>query len=152
MEFLGSTFSQSSFYAGTMEKLIKSKPLSAGYLQSITELKTASLFDFPCNDATWLFPALPQISVIQGNGVKISQDDVTGSYELPCMPPWFLALASEKLYTALSRLLRLLGCAFSAGNRHALQITLKFTLLINVCLLLLMMVRSPEQSIIISSS
>lgn len=104
-----SSFSQSSLYSGPLNNLILSKPLSTGYLHSIAELKAASLFEFPDHDTTRLSPVVPHISFVQSN-------DVPGSFELPRMPPWFLRVGSDKLYTALSRLLRLIGLAMTAGR------------------------------------
>ncbi|CAA7394168.1 unnamed protein product [Spirodela intermedia] len=117
MEFLMSSFSQSSLYSGPLNNLILSKPLSTGYLHSIAELKAVSLFEFPDHDITRLSPAVPQISFVQSN-------DVYGSFELPRMPPWFLTVGSDKLYMALSRLLRLLGLAMTAEHRSDVSLSL----------------------------
>ncbi|XP_078436931.1 ARM repeat superfamily protein [Wolffia australiana] len=120
MEFLGSAFSHSSLYSGPLVKLIQSKPLSAGYLHSIAELKAANLSNFSASEASRHAPS-PQISFTTSHHVKGFHQALCSSVELPRMPPWFI---NEKLYMAFSTLLRLLGLALTTEHRRPAALSL----------------------------
>uniref|UniRef100_A0A1D1ZHU6 TELO2-interacting protein 1 n=1 Tax=Anthurium amnicola TaxID=1678845 RepID=A0A1D1ZHU6_9ARAE len=124
LEVLGSSLSQSSLYYGSVDKLILSKPLSIGYLQSVAELKASSPFELRDHGITSGTSLASKISFVQDTNVKGSQGAAYNNYELPHMPPWFVNVGSEKLYTALAGILRLLGLAIIAEHRSDVSLSL----------------------------
>ncbi|XP_065009722.1 uncharacterized protein LOC135639758 isoform X2 [Musa acuminata AAA Group] len=110
LECFGLCFSHNSRFAGSMNNLILSKPLSTGYLLSIAELKAGNILSSPRNltkDAT--FPVVSKISILQDEDLQSPSEYVTSVLEFPHMPPWFGIAGSRKLYLTLAGVLRLVG-------------------------------------------
>lgn len=88
---LGLCISHSSQFSGSMDKLIVSKPLSVGYLDSVAELKSGAYpkdITHSCQHAPSA-PTTSKISVIQDNGLPNGTHG-TVEYKLPHVPPWFV--------------------------------------------------------------
>lgn len=105
LECLELCFSQNSRFAGSMNKILSSKPLSTGYLLSIVELKAGNLLTSRGHSNNYAdLTALPKISILQNpSGI------VESVSEFPHMPPWFGQVGSQKLYLTLAGILRLIG-------------------------------------------
>ncbi|CAL9118065.1 unnamed protein product [Musa acuminata var. zebrina] len=119
LECFGLCFSHNSRFAGSMNNLILSKPLSTGYLLSIAELKTGNILSSPRNltkDAT--FPVVSKISILQDEDLQSPSEYVSSVLEFPHMPPWFGIAGSQKLYLTLAGVLRLVGLSIISGNRQ----------------------------------
>ncbi|CAL9173490.1 unnamed protein product [Musa hybrid cultivar] len=119
LECFGLCFSHNSRFAGSMNNLILSKPLSTGYLLSIAELKTGNILSSPRNltkDAT--FPVVSKISILQDEDLQSPSEYVSSVLEFPHMPPWFGIADSQKLYLTLAGVLRLVGLSIISGNRQ----------------------------------
>ncbi|KAM7526892.1 hypothetical protein LguiA_016794 [Lonicera macranthoides] len=103
-------FSPNSQFAGSLHKLILSRPSSTGYLPSIAEMKATNCFG---NEPSKVleFPA------VENNRVLSSLENEQKEYELPCMPPWFVFVGSQKLYQSLAGILRLVGLSLIADSR-----------------------------------
>lgn len=98
--------SPNSQFSGSFDRLMVTKPLSAGYLLSVAELKAGPRFN-KAADNSHGFESAP---VTEVNSYLQSCRDVNStSYELPHVPPWFIGPNSEKLYHALAGILRLVG-------------------------------------------
>ncbi|PKA61628.1 hypothetical protein AXF42_Ash018609 [Apostasia shenzhenica] len=116
LDVLMLAFGHSSQFAGSIDKLISSKPLPIGYLLSVAELKAGSLSrdaDLGINDAS-----LPLISEMSSR----TTENIPHDYHLPRMPPWFVNVGSQKLYVALAGILRLLGLSILSGDRVDLSL------------------------------
>lgn len=93
-------------FSGSFDRLMVTKPLSAGYLLSVAELKAGPRFNMAA-DNNQGFENAP---VTEVNSYLHSCRDVNNtSYELPHVPPWFISPNGEKLYHALAGILRLVG-------------------------------------------
>uniref|UniRef100_A0A1J3EZ89 TELO2-interacting protein 1-like protein n=1 Tax=Noccaea caerulescens TaxID=107243 RepID=A0A1J3EZ89_NOCCA len=98
--------SHNSAFAGSLEKLIAERPSSStGYLHSITELNVG--FRETSYNRT-----VPKLT--ESDRGKLETSSPT-SYMLPCMPPWFSHVGSQKLYEMLAGILRLVGLSLMAG-------------------------------------
>ncbi|XP_065020102.1 uncharacterized protein LOC135645540 isoform X4 [Musa acuminata AAA Group] len=118
LECFGLCFSHNSRFAGSMNNLILSKPLSTGYLLSIAELKTGNILSSPRNltmDAT--FPVVSKISILQDEDLQSPSEYVSSVLEFPHMPPWFGIAGSPKLYLTLAGVLRLVGLSIISGQK-----------------------------------
>ncbi|XP_064979363.1 uncharacterized protein LOC135620357 isoform X4 [Musa acuminata AAA Group] len=117
LEHFGLCFSHNSRFAGSMNNLILSKPLSTGYLLSIAELKAGNILSSPRNltkDAT--FPVVSKISILQDEDLQSPSEYVSSVLEFPHMPPWFGIAGSQKLYPTLAGVLRLVGLSIISGH------------------------------------
>lgn len=100
-----------------MNNVILSKPLSVGYLLSISELKAGSVVGYSNNGAAYgTTSAASKISVLHDEGSEKSADSANGGFEFPHMPPWFVHVGGQKLYHALAGILRLVGLSVMAGT------------------------------------
>ncbi|GMH10672.1 hypothetical protein Nepgr_012513 [Nepenthes gracilis] len=115
--------SQESAFAGSLDKLVLSRPRSSGYLYSIAELKagsritldrqatrSAASFDVPVTH-TWV----KEVQYPLGIAYK--------GYDLLCMPPWFAHMGGLKLYQSLSGILRLVGLSLIADSRSEVSLS-----------------------------
>lgn len=108
--------SQNSVFAGSLDKLIKSRPSSIGYLDSISELKAGTNLTSNCLTITATAPQNPKITGIEEKDISYTSDNAQKKYDLPHMPPWFGYIGSRKLYQALSGILRLVGLSLMTGH------------------------------------
>ncbi|XP_020262494.1 uncharacterized protein LOC109838460 [Asparagus officinalis] len=116
LECLRLSLSPSSQFSGPVDKLILSKPLSVGYLLSVAELKAGVLTgDASCGIGAVARP-VSDLSVSEDKDSQHLLDNADTGYELPHMPPWFVNIGSEKLYTTVAGILRLSGLSIMAGN------------------------------------
>ncbi|XP_057963630.1 uncharacterized protein LOC131154857 [Malania oleifera] len=115
-QFLGvfaQCLSPNSVFAGSLDKLLSARSLSAGYLQSVSELKSG--LGFSSDDQAIMNPASSEVSQFQHK--DIIMENMLKEYELPRMPPWFVYVGSQKLYKALAGILRLVGLSVISGFR-----------------------------------
>lgn len=103
MDAFALCLSQNSVFAGSLDKLVLTRPL--GYLHSIAEMK--SIMDIDAKGAEHV--GMPN------NKMSYPSKKMQKAYELPRLPPWFVYVGSEKLYEALAGVLRLVGLALFAG-------------------------------------
>ena len=107
--------SQNSQFAGSLHKLILSRPSSTGYLPSIAEMKATNCFS---NEPS----KVSEFPVVRNNRMLSSLENVQKEYELPRMPPWFVFVGSQKLYQSLAGILRLVGLSLVAGCLSSLSL------------------------------
>ncbi|KAL8195828.1 hypothetical protein R6Q57_025581 [Mikania cordata] len=94
---------QNSVYSGSLDKLLLEKQSSVGYLRSITEMKAITFFE---NEK--------KIDVESNAYENASSFKTQNEYDLPRMPPWFSS-SNQKLYSALSAIIRLVSLSLIAG-------------------------------------
>ncbi|WCJ23816.1 ARM repeat superfamily protein [Euphorbia peplus] len=110
--------SQNSVYAGALDKLTLARPSSVGYLPSIAELKAGSQVASTYLTILDIVPSdISKNSEIQTKRTHYPLEIVENCHELPRMPPWFMHVGSQKLYQALSGILRLVGLSLMADFR-----------------------------------
>ncbi|MCL7038490.1 hypothetical protein MKW94_001613 [Papaver nudicaule] len=124
LDVLTVCLSQNSVFAGSLDKLISAKPLSAGYLHSITELNSGSRL----NSSSWTgnYEASSKVSEIPNVRQEASESPrgaPSQNYEIPRMPPWFVRVGSRKLYQALAGVLRLVGLSTMADSRSEVSLS-----------------------------
>jgi TELO2-interacting protein 1 len=99
-----------------MDKLIVSRPMSAGFLYSVADLKGGAW----SKDTTHNFlhatstSTASKISFVQDNGLSNATLNAV-EYRLPHVPPWFIHTVSQKLYLALAGMIRLVGLSTVSG-------------------------------------
>ncbi|KNA08663.1 hypothetical protein SOVF_160610 isoform A [Spinacia oleracea] len=101
--------SEESVFAGSLGKLVVSRPSSTGYLHSLAELKVGSIKSvdqYPVINASTSDISNMRTLVQE---IQYSEGQTYENYELPRMPPWFESVGSHKLYEALVGILRLVG-------------------------------------------
>ncbi|KAJ0989927.1 hypothetical protein J5N97_008283 [Dioscorea zingiberensis] len=136
-----------SQYTGSVNNLILSKPLSVGYLLSISELKAGSLFGYSNNDAAYRTPSgASKISVLQDKGSENSADSANGDSEFPRMPPWFVHVGNQKLYQALAGILRLVSLSVMADHRSKVSLSSVIDIPLNYIQKLISELRMKEYS------
>lgn len=108
--------SPNSQYSGSFDRLMVTKPLSAGYLLSVAELKAGPHLNKVVDNSHGFEGALVS---------EVSSYGSSTSYELPHVPPWFIGTNSEKLYHALSGILRLVGLSTNVCSPGLFSITHK---------------------------
>lgn len=113
--------SQNSVFAGSLDKLITSRPSSVRYLDSITELKAGIHLTSDCLINMAATPQNSKITAIQEKDPPYTSDNAQKNYELPHMPPWFVYIGGRKLYQSLSGILRLVGLSLMAGHFNSLN-------------------------------
>lgn len=113
--------SQNSVFAGSLDKLIKSRSSSVVYLDSVSELKAGTNITSDCLTIMAAVPQNSKIKDTQEKGIPYASNDAQKNYELPHMPPWFFHIGSRKLYEALSGILRLVGLSLMTGNFSSLH-------------------------------
>ncbi|GAV64137.1 hypothetical protein CFOL_v3_07655, partial [Cephalotus follicularis] len=117
--------SQNASFTGSLDKVMIPRRSSIGYLHSIAELKPGSLVTG--NFQTIINATSSDISKatdFQVKDMRYQLETMQKKYELPRMPPWFVG--SQKLYLALSGILRLVGSSLTADFRsegHLMVIT-----------------------------
>jgi TELO2-interacting protein 1 len=92
--------SPNSQFSGSFDRLMVTKPLSAGYLLSVAELKAGPRFNKVADNSHGFEGALV---------TEVNSYGSSTPYVLPHVPPWFIGSNNEKLYHALSCILRLVG-------------------------------------------
>lgn len=108
--------SEESVFAGSLGKLVVSRPSSTGYLHSLAELKVGSIKSvdqYPVINASTSDISNMRTLVQE---IQYSEGQTYENYELPRMPPWFESVGSHKLYEALVGILRLVGLSLISGN------------------------------------
>ncbi|XP_051133791.1 uncharacterized protein LOC127253310 [Andrographis paniculata] len=99
-------FNQNSAFAGSLNKL-SARTSSSGFMHSILEIKSiVSASDH--NSESLGF---------QKRKVSYPYEHVRNDYEPPSMPPWLVNASSQKLYQALSGVLRLVSLFTFADSR-----------------------------------
>ncbi|KAI3997508.1 hypothetical protein MKX01_008115 [Papaver californicum] len=124
LDVLTICLSQNSVFAGSLDKLITAKPLSAGYLHSITELKPGSRLN--SSNCIGNYEASSKVSEILNIREEASQSSHgirSQDYEIPRMPPWFFRVGSRKLYQTLAGVLRLVGLSTMADSRSEVSLS-----------------------------
>ncbi|XP_004295659.1 PREDICTED: uncharacterized protein LOC101290940 [Fragaria vesca subsp. vesca] len=116
--------SQNSVYAGSLDKLITSRPSSVRYLDSITELKAGIHLTSDCLINMAATPQNSKITAIQEKDPPYTSDNAQKNYELPHMPPWFVYIGGRKLYQSLSGILRLVGLSLMADKKNGQHLAL----------------------------
>ncbi|KAJ4963121.1 hypothetical protein NE237_023060 [Protea cynaroides] len=123
-DVLALCLNQNSIFAGSLDKFISAKPLSLGYLHSISELKVGSpliaadkalMNDVPSE--------LPKISEFDDKDCEGEIKITRKNYELPRMPPWFIYIGSQKLYQALAGIIRLVGLSTVADPGYEVSLS-----------------------------
>ncbi|KAM0934113.1 hypothetical protein DsansV1_C32g0220571 [Dioscorea sansibarensis] len=134
-------------YTGSVNNLVLSKPLSVGYLLSISELKAGSIFHHSNNGAAYGTPsAASKISVLHDEGSEKSADSANGDFEFPHMPPWFVHVGSQKLYHDLAGILRLVGLSVMADHRSKISLSSVIDIPLNYIQKLISELRMKEYS------
>ncbi|KAF9617967.1 hypothetical protein IFM89_039260 [Coptis chinensis] len=105
LEVLTLCIDQNSVFAGSLDKFISERPLSVGYLHSITELRSGSH------------------TPTAYKHLQAPFDNVHQAYEVPKMPPWFRQSGSQKLYQVLAGILRLVGLSIMADSRREVSLS-----------------------------
>ncbi|XP_073101575.1 uncharacterized protein [Elaeis guineensis] len=132
LDCLSLSLSHNLQFAGSVDKIISSKPLSVGYLLSVAELKAGILMsgsshsiDHPSTSSN------SKISLVQDNDFQNMAENVNCSYEFPHMPPWFLHIGNHRLYVALAGILRLVGLSMTAGHRSDVSLSVLMDILLD---------------------
>ncbi|XP_058106780.1 uncharacterized protein LOC131250207 isoform X2 [Magnolia sinica] len=122
LDVLMLSFSHNSVFAGSADKLLLAMPHSVGYLHSVRELKAGlhSHDNQTVYDAT---PPLASRTGFPGRDLQNRTDLVSGYYELPRMPPWFVHAGGQKLYQALAGILRFVGLSIVADHRSEVSLS-----------------------------
>ncbi|KAM1032274.1 hypothetical protein ACFX2I_035867 [Malus domestica] len=118
--------SQNSVFAGSLDKLITTRPSSVGYLDSVSELNAGASITSECLTIVAAAPRNSKIAGIQEKDIPYTSDNVQKNYEnykLPRMPPWFVYIGSQKLYQTLSGILRLVGLSLMTDKKHGLHLS-----------------------------
>ncbi|KAM1892729.1 hypothetical protein ACFX14_035854 [Malus domestica] len=113
--------SQNSVFAGSLDKLITTRPSSVGYLDSVSELNAGASITSECLTIVAAAPRNSKIAGIQEKDIPYTSDNDQKNYEnykLPRMPPWFVYIGSQKLYQTLSGILRLVGLSLMTDKKH----------------------------------
>ncbi|XP_024959334.1 TELO2-interacting protein 1 homolog [Cynara cardunculus var. scolymus] len=98
--------SQNSVFSGSLDKLLLERPSSVGYLRSITEMKATAFF------------ANKKVDAVESNAYEDPYScEIQNEYDLPRMPPWFASSGNQKLYQALSGIIRLVSLSLVAGSQ-----------------------------------
>ncbi|XP_062012029.1 uncharacterized protein LOC133728620 [Rosa rugosa] len=116
--------SQNSVFAGSLDKLITSRPSSVIYLDSVSELKAGINLTSDCLINMAATPQNPKITAIQEKDTPYTSDNTQKNYELPHMPPWFVYIGGRKLYQSLSGILRLVGLSLMADKKNGQHLAL----------------------------
>lgn len=115
MEVFFLCLSQNSVFAGSLEKLTRTS--SVGYFDSVAELKALSnLTSDPLTAISTTTTRVSKATIGQEKQATYLEENTQKNYELPRMPPWFVYVGSQKLYQALSGILRLVGLSLMAGH------------------------------------
>ncbi|KAF3772124.1 TELO2-interacting protein [Nymphaea thermarum] len=108
LDSLSLSLSHNSVYAGSFAKLMLTNPSPAGYLQSLAEL--TNIGHLNSNHTTPnILPIISNIPSPFGTRIGNPAEMVYPERELPRMPPWFSRFGAQKLYKAVSGILRLIS-------------------------------------------
>ncbi|KAK9937473.1 hypothetical protein M0R45_014259 [Rubus argutus] len=124
LDILAMCMSQNSVFAGSLDKLITSRPSSVTYLDSVSELKAGINLTSDCLTCMSPNPQKSKITAIQEKDIPYTSDNAQKNYELPHMPPWFVYIGGRKLYQALSGILRLVGLSLMADKKNGQHLAL----------------------------
>ncbi|XP_043712910.1 uncharacterized protein LOC122661552 [Telopea speciosissima] len=122
-DVLALCLSQNSVFAGSLDKLISAKPLSVGYLHSISELKGSPLVTADKALMNDVPSELPKISEFDDKACEAEIIITCKNCELPRMPPWFVYIGSQKLYETIAGILRLVGLSTVADPAHEVSLS-----------------------------
>ncbi|GMN56495.1 hypothetical protein TIFTF001_025616 [Ficus carica] len=114
--------SQNSIFAGSLEKLTRTS--SVGYFDSVAELKALSNLTSDPLTAISTTTRVLKPTIGQEKQPTYPEENTQKNYELPHMPPWFVYVGSQKLYQALSGILRLVGLSLMADFRGGVHLSL----------------------------
>ncbi|KAK1278661.1 hypothetical protein QJS04_geneDACA017564 [Acorus gramineus] len=120
LDYLTLSLSPNSLFAGSVDKLITLKPLSSGYLHSISELRAGA--HLSCAHSSIVSSAPSSFSLRQCKSLTNHIEILHKDYELPRMPPW-LADDSQKLYQSLAGILRHIGLSLLADPRNEISLS-----------------------------
>ncbi|XP_021765318.1 uncharacterized protein LOC110729837 isoform X2 [Chenopodium quinoa] len=115
--------SEESVFAGSLGKIVLSRPSSTGYLHSLAELKIGSKISedqFPVNNSNTYEVSNVHTLVKE---MEYSKGQTYENYELPRMPPWFAYVGCHKLYQALAGILRLVGLSLISDYRNEVPLS-----------------------------
>lgn len=108
-DVLALCLSQESVFAGSLGRLVSSKPPSTGYLHSLAELRTCSRIAVGEQGAIRAIASeVPNMCTLVKE-LPYPNEHACKDYDLPRMPPWFVHIGSHKLYQVLARIVRLVG-------------------------------------------
>lgn len=114
MDVLAVCLSQNSAFTGSLNKLILAKS-TTGYIHTVAQLKSQS-----CSSMDWQVVSSNEqhekTCSLEVKGISSQLPPAHRSYELPCAPPWFVDVGSQKLYHTLAQILRLVGLSLVAGH------------------------------------
>ncbi|KAJ3681678.1 hypothetical protein LUZ60_014251 [Juncus effusus] len=122
-----------SQFSGSFSNLILSKPLSAGYLHSIAELKSGTRFNRSIINSTNGTERVP-VTEIGNSNPGFGIGNWSSGFELPRVPPWFVGTNGEKLYGAVAGVLRLVGLstiASKSGQKSSVNLSILIDILLD---------------------
>ncbi|XP_042499486.1 uncharacterized protein LOC122077580 [Macadamia integrifolia] len=123
-DVLALCLSQNSVFAGSLDKLISAKPVSVGYLHSISELKAGGSLVIADKALMNVLPSrVPKFSEFDDKACEAERKITCKNYELPRMPPWFIYIGSQKLYEAIAGTLRLVGLSTVADPGYEVSLS-----------------------------
>lgn len=118
-DVLALCLSQESGFAGSLGRLVSSKPPSTGYLHSLAELRTRSRIAVGEQGAIRAIASkVPNMCTLVKE-LPCPNEHACKDYDLPRMPPWFVHIGSHKLYQVLARIVRLVGLSLIFGIESA---------------------------------
>uniref|UniRef100_A0A803MXQ3 ARM repeat superfamily protein n=1 Tax=Chenopodium quinoa TaxID=63459 RepID=A0A803MXQ3_CHEQI len=115
--------SEESVFAGSLGKIVLSRPSSTGYLHSLAELKIGSKISedqYPVNNSN-IYEVSNMHTLVKE--MEYSEGQTYENYELPRMPPWFANVNFHKLYQALAGILRLVGLSLISDYRNEVPLS-----------------------------
>ncbi|KAG1362012.1 putative TELO2-interacting protein [Cocos nucifera] len=132
LDCLSLSLSHNSQFAGSVNKIISSKPLSVGYLLSVAELKAGILMNGASHSIDSPSASInSKISLVQDKDLENMVENGNSGYEFPHMPPWFLHIGNHRLYVALAGILRLVGLSMTAGHRSDVSLSVLMDILLD---------------------
>lgn len=115
LDSLSLSVGHNSVFAGSFGKLMFAKPSPAGYLQSLAELTDVG-YSNSSHPTPNILPTISSIPSPLGTRVGNQTEMVYPENKLPRMPPWFSRCGAQKLYKAVSGILRLVSVSLIIGN------------------------------------
>ncbi|XP_072963405.1 uncharacterized protein [Typha angustifolia] len=127
---IGLSLSHSSQFAGSVDKLVLTKPLSVGYLFSVAELKAGAHLKDASHGLESAPASVSKVSFVEDTDLQ-SPVNVYSNYEIPHIPPWFVRDSSQKIYLALAGILRLVGLSTVAGWTTGMSLSVLVDILLD---------------------
>ncbi|CAN6455240.1 unnamed protein product [Victoria cruziana] len=117
LDSLSLSVGHNSVFAGSFGKLMFAKPSPAGYLQSLAELTDVG-YSNSSHPTPNILPTISSIPSPLGTRVGNQTEMVYPENKLPRMPPWFSRCGAQKLYKAVSGILRLVSVSLIIDCRE----------------------------------